>query len=346
MTIYDISDPLNPVLEMDHDFGSSTSWLSFHDIEIVGNRIFFSAHDHIIRYFDLTNSMITSSFPQNINLNSIAANPYLSWDNKKMMLYDNANFLMVCWSRIGVVFPPETNPDFAIYNISNPNNPILIATLPHSAATFDIDEVERKLYLPDKLSGLMYVYDITVPGNPVQVDIISNEFLPQPGFAMWGGMKVRDGRCYFHHDNFMYSIPLVKEGSVGIGETNPEEILEVNGNANKLNGGNWAGYSDKRIKENIRPLPFGLEEISQINTVEYQYNSLSGYHDTTSTHIGVLAQDIQKILPHTVSQKRKSLNGLTDVKQLDSSSIMWILLNAIKELKLQIEDEKQYHNKN
>ncbi|MBL6663519.1 MAG: tail fiber domain-containing protein [Flavobacteriales bacterium] len=342
MTIYDLNNPLNPQLVMDYQFEpNSSSYMDFFDIEIQGDRIFFSSHGTEIRYFDLPNWMITSTQPQNINLNSIQCAPYLNWGEKKMMLHNNANIMMVSWTQLT---SGGSETDFAIYNISNPTNPILIATLPHNAMTFDIDEAANRLYIPDKASGLLYVYDITVPGNPVQVDIISNEFLSQPGLAMWGGIKVRDGRCYFHDNFFMNSIPLEKEGSVGIGETNPEEILEVNGQANKLNGGNWTGYSDKRIKKNINPLTYGLKEISQINTVEYQYNSLSGFQDTTKTYVGVLAQDIQKILPHTVSQKRNSLNGLKDVKQLDSSSIMWILLNAIKELKQQIEDEKKYHH--
>ena len=72
----------------------------------------------------------------------------------------------------------------------------------------------------------------------------------------------------------------------------------------------------------------------QIQPVSYHYNSKSGYSDTTKQYVGVIAQEIEKILPNTVSlfDDSQGSSGLKDKRQFDSSEIIWLMVNAIKEL--------------
>ena len=123
--------------------------------------------------------------------------------------------------------------------------------------------------------------------------------------------------------------------NVNIGTPSGIHALNVNGQVSKQGGGNWAGYSDKRLKKNIRPYTKGLEVVRNINPYQFNYRSNSGYSDTTSTFTGVLAQEMQLVLPQSVSPTNDTNgpSGLKDKLQFDSSPILWNLVNAVQELK-------------
>ncbi len=123
-------------------------------------------------------------------------------------------------------------------------------------------------------------------------------------------------------------------GDVGIGTIIPDQLLSVNGNASKVGGGSWATFSDRRVKDNIVDYNKGLAEIMQLRPVSFNYNSLSGFDDTTSTYVGLIAQEVEQVLPSTVSDFDDSSNsGIQDKKQFHSSEILWTLVNAVRELK-------------
>lgn len=106
----------------------------------------------------------------------------------------------------------------------------------------------------------------------------------------------------------------------------------------KLGGGFWATFSDRRVKKDIRPYTRGLNEIKQINPVWYKYNELSGYKDTENDYVGIIAQEMEHVLTNTVSEFDDSNNsGISDKKQFNGSEVMWTLVNAVKELTQKIE---------
>ena len=106
----------------------------------------------------------------------------------------------------------------------------------------------------------------------------------------------------------------------------------------KLGVGFWATFSDRRVKKDIRPYTRGLNEIKQINPVWYKYNELSGYKDTENDYVGIIAQEMEHVLPNTVSEFDDSNNsGISYKKQFNGSEVMWTLVNAVKELTQKIE---------
>lgn len=122
-------------------------------------------------------------------------------------------------------------------------------------------------------------------------------------------------------------------GRVGINTLTPDQTLSVNGNASKTGGGAWLTFSDRRVKKNIVSYTKGIDELMQINPVEFQYNELSGYDDTNKKHVGVIAQEIEQVLPNTVTLFDDSENsGISDKRQFDSSEVIWLLVNAVKDL--------------
>ena len=131
------------------------------------------------------------------------------------------------------------------------------------------------------------------------------------------------------------------DARVGIGTLFPDQLFTVNGNASKIGGGSWQTFSDRRLKKDIKPFNDGLSTLLQINPVTFKYNGLGGYNENGKDYVGVIAQDIKPIAPYmieTVTKKLKESDSKTeDLLMYDSSALIYILVNAVKEQQRQIE---------
>jgi len=87
--------------------------------------------------------------------------------------------------------------------------------------------------------------------------------------------------------------------------------------------------SDARLKKNIHALPYGLNEVMKLNPVAYNWidTSLHG------NKIGLLAQDVKKIIPEVVTgdEKKETLG-------MNYAELIPVLINAIKELNKEVTD--------
>tara|TARA_R110002012_G_scaffold30474_1_gene92394 strand:- start:93 stop:1859 length:1767 start_codon:yes stop_codon:yes gene_type:complete len=93
--------------------------------------------------------------------------------------------------------------------------------------------------------------------------------------------------------------------------------------------------SDKRLKENIKPIPYGLKEVLQMNPVEYDWKEKRNKaHD-----IGVIAQEIEEIIPEIV-QENKDLNSDKTFKGVDYGKMVAVLIKAVQEQQVQIDELK------
>lgn len=123
-------------------------------------------------------------------------------------------------------------------------------------------------------------------------------------------------------------------GKVGINTTPTTYTLEVNGTAAKPGGGSWSALSDERMKQQVQPYTDGLQKVLQIKPVTYHYNNLSGY-DTKEEHVGIIAQQLKQVAPYmTGTTKKDGQEYLT----ADNSAMMYMLVNAVKELAKQNEE--------
>lgn len=125
---------------------------------------------------------------------------------------------------------------------------------------------------------------------------------------------------------------------VGIGTNSPAYLLHVNGVAAKPGGGSWAVASDRRLKQQIELYNEGLSHILQINPVWFRYNGKAGL-PTEKRFVGVIAQEMQKIAPHTVGEFPYADSAGREEKYLDydANAVMYMLVNAVKELNAQFE---------
>jgi hypothetical protein len=91
--------------------------------------------------------------------------------------------------------------------------------------------------------------------------------------------------------------------------------------------------SDRRKKENINDLEYGLKKILSLKTYSYTYKD-----DTESKErYGFMAQDLQTDLPAVVTEAPDEMKSLS----VDYTAIIPILVNAIKEQQIQIDELKK-----
>ena len=113
---------------------------------------------------------------------------------------------------------------------------------------------------------------------------------------------------------------------------------------NSFNQSSWSTTSDERVKTNITDYTLGLDALGQVNVKTFNYRSDSDIAtnspeladsdglvheglDTEKTDIGIIAQELELILPNTVTIRD---NGM---KSVNKDELFWVMLNSIKELK-------------
>jgi hypothetical protein len=145
------------------------------------------------------------------------------------------------------------------------------------------------------------------------------------------------------------------------------------GNAFKTGGGSWLALSDARIKTvqgNYEP---GLAEIIKLDPIRYIYkgndtptNSLArqrlheddpesepveigstpypaSYHyiaaKAEKLFVGLIAQDVEEVFPDMISKRTAFIDGVevNDLLELNPSNLVYALINAVKELKAEID---------
>ena len=132
-----------------------------------------------------------------------------------------------------------------------------------------------------------------------------------------------------------------KNGNVGIGDTTPDFGLDVVADVNSDDCFREAGTqvagtcaSDIRLKQNIHPLQNSLNKILQLKPVEFEWKEgiekLGGENSTIryvpGRQVGLVAQDVQKVLPHLVEER----NGYLSVEY--NLEMQMMLIKAIQEL--------------
>ncbi len=124
--------------------------------------------------------------------------------------------------------------------------------------------------------------------------------------------------------------------------------MTIAGGAFKPNGGSWVATSDVRVKRDIFDFTASLTEIEKLRAVRFKYNGLGGTQDTGKEYVGVIAQEVEKVLPFMVSSQRQKLHETdvqaTDIKQVDPSAFTFVLINAVQELSRQNKQKEADYN--
>ena len=142
----------------------------------------------------------------------------------------------------------------------------------------------------------------------------------------------------------------IANGDAGAGNAN----CKVFGNSSGAcyqgnNSSSWSTTSDRRLKKNIVDNTKGLTEINKLQVRNFEYRKRSeidmddfpnatdplqivlgekmqGEDSNVGTHTGIIAQEIEEILPECIAVSHQG------AKTVNTDPILWALINAVKEL--------------
>jgi hypothetical protein len=195
-----------------------------------------------------------------------------------------------------------------------------------------------------------------------------------PSVAMWN--TVRGARAMWVGDRFYFG-ECDASGSPGSSYFDMNTVGGVyrchTSDAQKTGGGPWNSISDERIKTVTGDYTSGLDEILALQPVRYTFkgndtdgppsNSSVGAtpdlkadarnvpsapypnspHYTAATEgqefIGLVAQQAEVSMPELVKQGEAYIDGaqVTDLRTLDTGPLIFALINAVKELKAEVD---------
>jgi hypothetical protein len=102
--------------------------------------------------------------------------------------------------------------------------------------------------------------------------------------------------------------------------------------------GSWSTFSDASIKSGVTPYERGLDAILALNPVSFRYTEASPFGADAAPRYGLIAQEVQPHVPEAVGSfthhpmSEKAVELLT----LDPGTLTYVLINAVKELKAEI----------
>ena len=132
---------------------------------------------------------------------------------------------------------------------------------------------------------------------------------------------------------------ILKNGNVGIGTTSPDAELQVHGDI--CITGVYYGVSDARLKKDVMGLQDALGTVRKLNPVSYYFrrDEYPDLHLAKNQHIGLLAQEVQKVMPDLVSDSRANVHqseGSVPMKTVNYVELIPLLIKAIQELEDEI----------
>lgn len=121
---------------------------------------------------------------------------------------------------------------------------------------------------------------------------------------------------------------------------NPLFSIINDGNAS-LRGALTQNTSDIRLKKNIKNIDNSLQKVCSLNGITYDYNEVAKSYgfDETETQVGLLAQEVEAILPEVIKPapfdydtKNKVSKSGENYKTIQYEKLVPLLVEAIKEL--------------
>ena len=124
-------------------------------------------------------------------------------------------------------------------------------------------------------------------------------------------------------------------GRVGINDSTPDYTLDVSGNVSGISiyaSHDIAAYSDKRVKKDIETIEDALQKVNKLRGVTFKRKD----EESDKVHMGVIAQEVQEVIPEVVTARES--DGHLSVSY---SNMVGVLIEAVKELKAEVEELKK-----
>jgi len=174
--------------------------------------------------------------------------------------------------------------------------------------------------------------DITFSGGAGAITISGgSDIRSGTGTNSWTGEQ--HGKMQYHNDNWYIQY----QNGFNIRNSTGNNRVYVDSSGNLTAQGNVTAYSDIKLKKDIVTIENALDKINAMRGVYYTEI------ETDRARTGVIAQEIEKVLPEVVLdiEDHNPETGEKDTtKAVDYGNMVGLLIEAIKELKAEIEELK------
>ena len=205
-------------------------------------------------------------------------------------------------------------------------------------------------YFQAESNGTLLRQYISGWGNATTHDVLYNAYNSNYGDYVYlkaagnstnnhGMIVVADSYIFMGRDN-------LTTGALDNSATAPitDVYCRIDTSGNALFDGDVVAFSstiasDKRLKENVKDLNYGLKDVLNIRPVSFDWKEKrNAQHD-----IGVIAQEIEKIIPEVVEEV-DTLNSEDTHKTVDYAKLTSVLIKAVQEQQEQINELKEKLN--
>ena len=137
-----------------------------------------------------------------------------------------------------------------------------------------------------------------------------------------------------HHNSDLY---IQFSSDVRFRNLSGGDICTIDSSGNLVASGNVTAYSDARLKTDISTINDALGIVGKLRGVSYKWLK------DGSAGIGVIAQEVEEVIPEVVLTKVNTdpaTGTEEEVKSVDYGKIVGVLINAINELKAEVDELK------
>jgi hypothetical protein len=99
--------------------------------------------------------------------------------------------------------------------------------------------------------------------------------------------------------------------------------------------------SDKRLKDNVQTIDNALETIEKLRGVSYVWNNGKRKNQKD---IGLIAQEVEKVIPEIVHDKKMPLIDDEVYKTIDYEKLVGVLIESVKELSAEVKELRSQIN--
>jgi hypothetical protein len=251
------------------------------------------------------------------------------------------------------------DPRSSYVNITGSGAELQMDGTKHLTGTHDLGNIS-KFYLSNNFSGTY----VNASGNYFQIQTASgytqigannttySHFVTDRGrFYFNKRLQVNEGIIQSHDEDLQLRRTNSSNDRINIGDTVIQFFLDGSEDMRLTNTGNLdvegdvTAYStvvasDERLKDVVVTIENAVEKVSKLRGVEFIWNKgkREGKQD-----IGVIAQEVEKVLPEVVIEKELPLmEEGTTYKTVDYPKLTAVLIEAIKEQQKEIEQLKKH----
>jgi len=170
------------------------------------------------------------------------------------------------------------------------------------------------------------------------IDISSNTNLAAGTGVTLSGDTLSIGQAVGTGDDVTFGTVRVDDTTASTSKTTGALIVDggtgISGDLNV--GGDVVAFasSDERLKDNIELISNPIEKVQSLKGVTWNWNDNASETQKSTPNVGVIAQDVEKVLPELVHDRDNGFKGV------DYAKLTGLLIEAIKDQQKQIDELK------